>query len=209
MSNEFKLVPAKTAVVLIDLQNDIIRGSGPFYGDLAEQVRAKRLVENTVRLTDGARAAGAAIFYITVVRRPDYADVVNQATQLTVTGKAPPAKQQVSLVQGTRGAQLVDELKPQPADYVLVKKRRSAFHATELDFHLRAREIDTVIVGGVATNLGVENTVRDGWDRDYNMIVVPDISVASPATAHDYCIASVFPRMARIMNVDEVLAGLQ
>jgi nicotinamidase-related amidase len=167
------------------------------------------VVENTVRLTDGARAAGATIFYITVVRRPDYADVVNQATQLTVTGKAPPAKQQVSLVQGTRGAQLVDELEPQPADYVLVKKRRSAFHATELDFHLRARGIDTVIVGGVATNLGVENTVRDGWDRDYNMIVVPDISVASPASAHDYCIASVFPRMARIMSVDEVLAGLK
>jgi nicotinamidase-related amidase len=209
MTNEFKLAPAKTAVVLIDLQNDIIRGSGPFYGDLAEQVRSKKVVENTIRLTDGARAAGAAIFYITVVRRADYADVVNQATQLTATGKAPPAKQQVSLVTGTHGAQLVDELKPQPSDYVLVKKRRNAFHATELDFHLRARGIDTIVIGGVATNLGVENTVRDGWDRDYNMVVVPDISVASPAAAHDYCMSSVFPRMARIMTVDEVLAGLR
>lgn len=201
-------VAARTAIVLIDLQNDVVRGSGPFYGDLAEQVRGRQLIENTVRLVDAARRAGAPIFFITVVRRPDYADVIDQITQLTVTGKAGPAKSQKSLIEGTPGAKLVDELKPQPSDYVLVKKRRSAFYATELEFHLRARGIDTLVVGGVATDLGVENTVRDGWDRDYNMVVVEDICVASPAKAHDYAIESVFPRMARIMTVDDVLAAM-
>ena len=103
----------------------------------------------------------------------------------------------------------MDELKPQPADYVLVKKRRNAFHQTELDFHLRARNITTVAIGGVATDLGVENTVRDAWDRDYNVIVLDDISVAVPPTAHDYAISNVFPRMARIMNTERFLAELQ
>jgi biuret amidohydrolase len=204
------LLPSRTAVILIDLQNDIIRNpNGPFYGAIAEQVRNRQVVERVVRLTDQARAAGALIFFITVVRRQDYQDVVNQINEFVAAGKAPPPKQQVSLVEGTTGAQLVDELKPQPADYVLVKKRRNAFHQTELDFHLRARNITTVAIGGVATDLGVENTVRDAWDRDYNVIVLDDISVAVPPTAHDYAISNVFPRMARIMNTDRFLAELQ
>ena len=204
------LLPSRTAVILIDLQNDIIRNpNGPFYGAIAEQVRNRQVVERVVRLTDQARAAGALIFFITVVRRQDYQDVVNQINEFVAAGKAPPPKQQVSLVEGTTGAQLVDELKPQPADYVLVKKRRNAFHQTELDFHLRARNITTVAIGGVATDLGVENTVRDAWDRDYNVIVLDDISVAVPPAAHDYAISNVFPRMARIMNTERFLAELQ
>lgn len=203
------LVPSRTAVILIDLQNDIIRNpNGPFYGAIAEQVRNKQVVERVVRLTSQARAAGALVFYITVVRRQDYQDVVNQISELVAAGKAPPPKLQVSLVEGTHGARLVDELKPEPGDYVLVKKRRNAFHQTELDFHLRARNITTVAIGGVATDLGVENTVRDAWDRDYNVIVLEDISVAVPPAAHDYAISSVFPRMARIMTTDRFLAEL-
>lgn len=204
------IVPSRTAILLIDLQNDIIRNpSGPFYGSIAEQVKEKKVVENTVRLTEGARAAGALIFYITVVRRKDYGDVVNQISELVAAGKAPPPKQQISLVEGTHGAQLVDELKPRPEDYVLVKKRRNAFYSTELDFHLRARGITTLAIGGVATDLGVENTVRDAWDRDYNVIVIEDISVSAPQANHDHAISNVFPRMARIMKTDRLLSELQ
>lgn len=203
------ILPSRTAIILIDLQNDIIRNpNGPFYGSLAQQVKDKQVVENAVRLTEGARSAGALIFYITVVRRKDYGDVVNQINEFVAAGKAPPPKLQVSLVEGTHGAQLVDELKPDPRDYVLVKKRRNAFHQTELDFHLRTRSITTLAIGGVATDLGVENTVRDAWDRDYNVIVLEDISVAAPPTAHDYAVANVFPRMARIMSTDRILAEM-
>lgn len=204
-----RLIPEKTAVVLIDLQNDIVNNdSGPFYGAIYKQVKEKKVIENVVRLVDGARAAGAKIFYITVVRRPDYSDVVNQVTELLVAGKGAPAKNQISLVDGTPGAELVAALKPQQGDYVLVKKRRNAFHQTELDFHLRSLGITTIVIGGVATDLGVENTVRDAWDRDYNVVVVDDISVAVPEAAHDYAIKSVFPRMARIMSTDTVLKEL-
>lgn len=201
--------PSQTAIILIDLQNDIIRNpNGPFYGAIAQQVRDKQVVEKVVTLTDGAHAAGALIFYITVVRRKDYGDVVNQISALVASGKAPPPKQQVSLIEGTEGARLVDELQPDPRDYVLVKKRRNAFHQTELDFHLRARNITTLAIGGVATDLGVENTVRDAWDRDYNIVVLEDICVSAPASAHDYAIANVFPRMARIMTTEQILRAL-
>jgi nicotinamidase-related amidase len=205
-----KLSPKQTAIVLIDLQNDIVRNdSGPFYGAIYKQVREQKLVEKVVRLVDGARNVGAKIFYITVVRRPDYADVVNQITELYVAGKASPAKAQISLIQGTEGALLVKELNPKPEDYILVKKRRSAFHQTELDFHLRCLGITNLVIGGVATDLGVENTVRDAWDLDYNVIVVEDICTAVPQSAHDYAISSVFPRMARVMDSDRVLEELQ
>jgi nicotinamidase-related amidase len=204
-----KLVPEKTAIVLIDLQNDIIRNnSGPFYGSIYEQVKEKKLVENVVRLVHGGRRAGAKIFFITVVRRSDYADVINQVTELFVAGKATAAKKQISLVEGTQGALLVEELDPASTDYVLVKKRRNAFHQTELDFHLRCLGIANIVIGGVATDLGVESTVRAAWDHDYNVVVVEDICVAVPPPAHDYAIKSVFPRMARIMSTDQILHEL-
>jgi nicotinamidase-related amidase len=204
------LVPARTALVLIDLQNDVIRNDqGPFYGAIFRQVQEQGIVPRVAGLVDVARAAGAAVFFITVVRRPDYLDVVNQLTELVVAGKAVPAKQQRSLIAGTRGAELVDELRPQPSDYVLVKKRRSAFLGTELDFHLRCLGITTVVVGGVATDLGVENTVREAWDRDYNVVVCDDISTAVPLAAHEYALRSVFPRMARVMTAEQVSQALR
>jgi nicotinamidase-related amidase len=108
----------------------------------------------------------------------------------------------------TMPAELVEELKPSPDDYVLIKKRRNAFYGTELDFHLRCRGSTTLVIGGVATDLGVENTVRDAWDRDFNVIVVEDLCVAAPPSAHDYAINSVFPRMARIMNAEQIVMEL-
>lgn len=204
-----KIIPARTAIILIDLQNDIIRSNAnPFYSSIADQVKEKKLVENAVRLVDAAHKANAPVFFVTVVRRTDYEDVVNQLTELVAAGKAPPPKEQISLIEGTIGAQLVEELKPAPEDYVIVKKRRNAFHGTELDFHLRCRKIDTILIGGVATDLGVENTVRDAWDRDYNVVVVEDLCVAAPPEAHSYAIKSVFPRMARIMTTSQVVTAL-
>lgn len=203
------LAPARTAIILIDLQNDIIKNpNGPFYGSIAQQVREKEVIEKAGRLVEGARAAGAPIFFVKVVRRKDYGDVVNQISQLVAEGKAPPPRQQVSLVEGTYGAEMVEELKPEPGDYVIIKKRRNAFYSTELDFHLRARGITAVAIGGVATDLGVENTVRDAWDRDYNVIVIDDICVTAPASNHDHAIANVFPRMARIMSAEALLTEL-
>lgn len=204
-----RIIPSRTAIVFIDLQNDIIRSTAnPFYSSIAEQVKERKVVENAVRIADAAHKVGVPLFYVTVVRRRDYEDVVNQLTELVAAGKAPPPKEQVSLVEGTDGAELVEELKPTPDDYVIVKKRRNAFHGTELDFHLRCRGITTLLIGGVATDLGVENTVRDAWDRDYNVVVVEDLCVAAPPEAHSYAIRSVFPRMARIMSTSEIVTAL-
>jgi nicotinamidase-related amidase len=204
-----RLVPEKTAIVLIDLQNDIIRNDqGPFYGAIYKQVTERGIVAKAVDLVQAARTHGCPVFFVTVVRRPDYHDVVNQLTDLVQAAKAVPAKQQRALIAGTRGAELVDELQPTDADYVLVKKRRNAFLGTELDFHLRCRGVTTVVVGGVATDLGVENTVRDAWDRDYNVVVVEDLCTAVPLAAHDYAIQSVFPRMARVMKTAQVVQAL-
>lgn len=204
------LVPARTALVLIDLQNDVIRNDqGPFYGAIFRQVQDQGIVPRVAALVDAAHATGAPVFFITVVRRPDYLDVVNQLTELVAAGKGVPAKQQRSLIAGTHGAQLVDELQPGPSDYVLVKKRRSAFLGTELDFHLRCLGVTTVVVGGVATDLGVENSVREAWDRDYNVVVCEDICTAVPLAAHDYALRSVFPRMARVMTAAQVEQALR
>ena len=86
-----RIIPSRTAIVFIDLQNDIIRSTAnPFYSSIAEQVKERKVVENAVRIADAAHDAGVPLFYVTVVRRRDYEDVVNQLTELVAAGKAPP-----------------------------------------------------------------------------------------------------------------------
>ena len=201
----------ETAVVLIDLQNEhhpqhlqpvlrVDRGAGGADRSRGPQPR---------RWSDHARAVGAPVFWSTVVRRRDYADVVNQITQLTADGKAPPAKQQVSLIEGTPGARLVDELVPADGDYLIVKKRRGAFLGTDLEFpppqpgHPQSRDL------GVATDLGGgehgarrlgTGTTTSSWSR----------TSASPPRRPPMSMrsGSVFPRMARIMTAEQVMREL-
>ena len=105
---------------------------------------------------------------------------------------------------------MLADLEPHPNDYYIVKYRWSAFFQTYLDLALRTRGIDTIIISGGSTDVGVTSTLYSGRDLDYNMIVVSDAcGTAHDQRAQDMLMELVFPRMSRVRTTNQVIAMIE
>lgn len=118
-------------------------------------------------------------------------------------------RMKVHSLRGTRGAEVVDDLKPRPTDIVLPKRRFSAFFKTDLDQTLRALDVDTIMVTGITTEVCVLMTVMDGLSHDFSVILVEDCSASRSKEFHQDCLNlyrdfSLYP-LLRIMTLDEIL----
>jgi nicotinamidase-related amidase len=185
------------ALVLIDMQKDVLYGRP----QLRSLVVEARVVENCVAAAAHARNIGMRVVYVKVLRRADGADsVVNDTdveTKLRERGISPP----LTCVEGAEGADLVGGLTVDPADLIVVKRRRSAFNGTELDWLLRRLGISTLVLGGVATNWGVESTLRDAYDLGYKLRVIPECCCGFSTEDHEWAVRRIFPNMSRIVSL--------
>ena len=114
------------------------------------------------------------------------------------------------VIAGDKSSDVLAELDPRPDDYYIVKYRWSAFFQTYLDLALRARGIDTIIVSGGSTDVGVTATLYSGRDLDYNQIVVSDACGTShDQRAHDTLMDLIVPRMARVRTTAQVIEMIE
>ena len=192
---------ARTAFVV----NDMINHNYRRHGDEAHnrQIAESGIIGNTLRLLDGIRRHGVPTFWVRVDRRPDRADVVDNATDVRSGWHAGGA----TTADSYDGA-LIEEVQVAPQDAHVFKMRFDPFVGTGLDLLLRARSIDTILLAGYSTNMGVESCARTGHDLGYNVVVLSDCCYNIPAELHRFAIERILPRVARVMTVDQVLAGL-
>ncbi|MGH9133472.1 MAG: cysteine hydrolase family protein [Ilumatobacteraceae bacterium] len=178
----------RTAVVVVDMQNDFASPGGMFDRAGIDVRGIQAIVAPTAALLDVARAAGMLVVYLKMGFHPDLSDsgAPNSPTwlkhipfQLGADVIAPDGTPSRILVRDTWNTDIVDDLRPHDDDVVLYKNRYSGFYATGLDEQLRARGIETLIVVGATTSVCVESTVRDATFRDYRCLVVEDC-VAEP-----------------------------
>ena len=101
------------------------------------------------------------------------------------------------------------ELKAEISDIIITKRQWGAFYGTELDLQLRRRGVDTIILCGISTNVGVESTARDAFERGYQQIFVEDAMAAREAEDHRHTANTLFPRIGRIRSTEDVLAALK
>lgn len=106
------------------------------------------------------------------------------------------------------GSELAPELDPQPADVEIVKRTVGAFHDTGLDEVLRSRDVDTVVLGGIATNFGVESTGRAADERGYRVIYVADAMTGLHGYAHDFAVDYILPKFGTVSTGTEYVAAL-
>ena len=172
--------PMKTAVIVIDMQNAYASPGG--YLDLAgfDISGAARVIANTRGVLEVARQAGVQVIYFQNGWDPDYVEAggpgspnFHTSTALK-TMRARPELAGTLLARGTWDYELVDALKPQPGDICLHKTRYSAFFNSQLDSVLRSRGIRNLVFVGIATNVCVESTLRDGFFLEYFGIVLED-----------------------------------
>jgi nicotinamidase-related amidase len=189
---DFKLEPARTALVLIDLQRGI--AAMPTFPRPAQEV-----IERAARIAAALRAAGGTIVLVRVTPSADGRDALVPVTD------APPAPRE----RPAGWAEFVPEMEPRPGDIVITKRQWGAFYGTELDLQLRRRGVETIVLAGIATNFGVESTARDAYERGYQQVFVEDAMAAREPGHHESTVRAIFPRIGRVRSTEEVLAAIE
>jgi ureidoacrylate peracid hydrolase len=186
-----ELSPARTAVIVVDMQNDFVSAGGMFERAGIDTGPARAIVEPISAVLAAARRAGVLVLYLKMAFRADLSDAGVPDSPIWVkhipmhvgdTVDAPDGTPSRILVRDTWNTEIIDALRPEPGDLVLYKHRYSGFFGTELDDVLRARGIDHLVVVGTTTSVCVESTVRDACFRDYHCLVLEDCT-AEPIAA--------------------------
>lgn len=199
----------KTGLLFFDILNGYYH-----LASAAAKERKKPMIDNAVLLMKAARKTGLPIFFAQGSHREDEGTTALMITDTNIPLKPWPngivTMVKPNTVEGKSSSDVIPELEPSPNDYYLPKHRWSAFFQTYLDLALRARKIDTVIISGGSTDVGVASTVFAGRDMDYNLIVVRDgCATNHDQSAHDVLMDFIFPRMSRVRTTEEVVRMIE
>jgi nicotinamidase-related amidase len=198
----------KTGLLFFDMLNVYYHGASE-----DPKKRMKPVVDNAVRLMNAARQTNLPVFYAMANHRKDGESRSMIVTDTDMRLRPWPNGDCNPTVHGaTEGSweqKVIDEIAPQPQDYIIPKFRWSTFHQTYFDLALRSRGIHTIIVSGGAVDVGVASTVYAARDHDYNVIVVRDACSNSHQDSMKAFMDTVFPRMARVRTADQVIEMLR
>jgi nicotinamidase-related amidase len=193
-------MPNRQVLLVLDLLNDIVHPEGKYapHG-YARQVAENRVLENTATALDRARAAHIPVVYVIVGFSANYAE---WPANSPVFAEARP---EGKLIIGSWATQVHDMVKPTEGEQIVTKRRISPFYGTDLDLILRTREIDSLLVTGVSTDLVVLATARDGHDRDFRVTVLSDACASANRELHESAL-TLISRTATVATVAEVLS---
>lgn len=209
---DFTLEPARTALLVIDMQyasGSRTHGLGRL---LTEQGRAesgrwrfdrieRTVVPNIQRLLGFFRRHGLRVVYLTVgSEQPDYSDLPPHMKAFAMAANN---------TKGNREHEIVDELRPEPGETVLNKTTAGAFNSTGIDALLRTLGTDHLVITGISTNSCVETTARDAADRGYRCVLVDDGCGAAREELHQATLVSFRRLFGRVAMTDEVLRELE
>src|ERR1700686_5155887 len=179
--------PKSTALVLIDLQDGILKHPlAPLSG--------QELLSQGKALAEKFRAAGAPVVLVNVGWAADSKDVLRAPVDYPTHPEGGVPAGFSKLAEG-----LVAE-----GDILITKRQWGAFTGTELDLQLRRRGIRTIVLGGVATNMGVESTARQAYEHGYELLIVKDATTSTDAEGHEMSMKHIMPRLSRIVQSSDI-----
>ena len=187
----FSLDPATTALILVDLQRGIVAGDKLPYSGAS-------VVAKGAELAAAFRARAALVILVNV-------DLGSNGILFPtpVADRPRPA-----MIYPADFTELVPELDRQPSDVCVTKHQPNAFYCTDLEVHLRRRNIRTIVLGGIATNLGVEGTARAAHERGFEQVFVEDAMTARGEVLHTHAVTYFFPTIGRVRSTAEVIAAI-
>jgi gluconolactonase len=201
---DLDLDPARCALLIQDMQNDVIIDGGAFAESGSPgHAREQNVVANAAALAAAARAAGVPVLHVWYIVE-DGAKGLKQNAPLFQGVKDTGA-----LVRGSWGAAPADGLEPQAGDFIVEKMRMSAWQDTKLESLLRGLGRDTVIVTGAWTNMSIEHTARTGADKGYYMLVPEDCCSSMNADWHNASINYALQNVCVVTDGASVAAALR
>ena len=201
---DLELDPARCALLIQDMQNDVIIDGGAFADSGSPgHAREQNVVANAAALAAAARAAGVPVMHVWYIVEEGAKGLKQNAPLFQ------GVKDTGALVRGTWGAAPADGLEPQAGDFIVEKMRMSAWQGTKLESLLRGLGRDTVIVTGAWTNMSIEHTARTGADKGYYMLVPEDCCSSMNADWHNASINYALQNVCVVTDGASVAAALR
>jgi len=182
---------SKLAILVIDMQGDFIDDGAP-----VECPGGRDIIPSIQTLLSAARAKGVPVIYTQETHRAEKVDF-----GLELMGNEPE-----HCLEGTPGVEIVSDLAMQPGDFLIKKRRYSAFFATDLDILLRGLRSTHIILTGVASDVCVQATALDAYQHDYQVIVPTECVAGTNLTRHEAALANISYLLGRICPLNEVLS---
>jgi nicotinamidase-related amidase len=183
-----RLPAATTALILIDLQKGIVGIPTAPYSGTAVVAKGQEIAQRF-------RLAGAPVVLVNVAFSENFSDALKTPVD------RPPHVPQASFPNDW--AELADGL-AEPSDLRITKRQWGAFYGTELDLQLRRRGMTTVVIGGIATNIGVESTARAAHEHGYAVVLAEDAITGRSADMHAFAFTHIFPLLGRVTKADRI-----
>jgi ureidoacrylate peracid hydrolase len=206
---KYPIVPEKTAMLVVDMQNDFVQEGAPI-----EVPHARAMVPRLNCLLAVCRASKIPVIYIHHVIRGGDIDAGRLADHHAAI------RHNTALIAGTPNVEIYDGLKPHTGDLVVAKPRYSAFYGTDLEAILRSKGIDTLLISSTVTNVCCDSTARDAFSRDYKVIFLSDGTATrdlpdlgfGPVSAEEIqkvVLTVLAMSFAQVSSIDQVIAEIE
>jgi gluconolactonase len=204
MSDEaLRLDPKRSALIIQDMQNDVIIEGGAFADSGAPaHATSQDVVANVRGLAEACRAAGVPVIHVWYIVEPGARGLKQNAPLFQ------GVKESNALVRGTWGAAPADGLEPQEGDHVVEKMRMNGFYETRLDILLRGLGAETIVITGAWTNMSIEHTARHGADAGYEVIVASDGTSTTGDEWQNAALNYAMGNVAQVATCEQVAQGL-
>ena len=174
------------------------------------EVDASGIIPRLMRLNQLCRAAGIAVFYAQADHRVDHRDfmplIADRGPAISPGG--PGLTRAPIHGSGMENEQIIPELAPQSSDYVIKKHRWSSFFQTHLELSLRSAGINTIILAGGSTEVGIASTAYSARDRDFNQIIISDACTSNQEGVNEFFMSRIFPGFARVLTINDLDGAL-
>jgi gluconolactonase len=198
-----QLDPERSALIIQDLQNDVMIEGGAFADSGAPaHATAQNVVGNVSDLAATCRTAGVPVIHILYIVEPGATGLRQNAPLFQ------GVKEADALVRGSWGAAPADGLEPQDGDHVVEKMRMNGFYDTRLDILLRGLGVDTIIITGAWTNMSIEHTARHGADAGYEVVVASDGTSTTSDEWQNVALNYAMTNVAKVATCAEIAGGL-
>jgi ureidoacrylate peracid hydrolase len=189
------------ALVVIDVQNGFVSKGGS-YDQLGMSIsHYQQVIPKISQIIALCRDAGIPVFYTQAVREQSGIDLLTRVHRILPKSREERIRRRPICVRGTWDAEIVDEIRPATEDHVVVKRRDSAFHDTEIGVWMKSLGVDTLIFCGIDTSICVEASLRDAFNNGYDVILVSDATASGNAKHFESTLEIVRDYYGLVMDI--------
>ena len=195
------------ALLVIDMQNGFVSKGGSYDLMGLNISKYSEVVPSLKQLIGFCRKVKIPIFYSQAVREESGIDLLTRSHRILPKSREERIKRRPICIRGSWDAEIVEELKPNFDDHVVIKRRDSVFQDTEVEVWLRSLGIDSIIFAGIDTSICVESSLRDAFNHGYDIVLISDATASNNLNHYNSTLDNIRNYYGLVMNLDEFIGS--